>query len=182
MTAPRHRVRPAAPIMPSPSHPEHTSRATPPRTTVSRREVLKLAGALAGASLASDGGAAGREDAEAQAAPPTGRTQRVIVAGGGIGGLSCAYELMKRGHDVTVLEASGRTGGHVKTIRDPLADGLYADVGAEHFVQLPAYKLYWGYVREFGLQPLYYPHREHLTFFIKGRMYTQVDLSRPTVL
>lgn len=50
---------------------------------------------------------------------------------------------MIRGHEVVLLEASGRTGGHVKTIRDPLADGLYADVGAEHFVQLPAYELYW---------------------------------------
>ena len=120
---------------------------------MSRREVLKLAGALAGAGLASDGRAAGREDADAQAAPPTRRTKRVIVAGGGIGGLSCAYELVRRGHDVTVLEAAGRTGGHVRTIRDPLADGLYVDGGAEHFTR-PGYEIFWGYVKEFNLTAL----------------------------
>ncbi|HSI65302.1 MAG TPA: FAD-dependent oxidoreductase, partial [Candidatus Saccharimonadia bacterium] len=64
--------------------------------------------------------------------------KKVIVMGGGIAGLCCAYELMERGHEVTVLEASRRTGGHVKTIRDPLPDGLYADVGAEHFTK-PGY-------------------------------------------
>jgi len=37
-----------------------------------------------------------------------------------------------------VLEASGRPGGHVRTIHDPLPDGLYADVGAEHFTR-PGY-------------------------------------------
>ncbi|HEV2380458.1 MAG TPA: hypothetical protein VG206_11765 [Terriglobia bacterium] len=47
------------------------------------------------------------------------------------------------GHEVVLLEASGRTRGQVKAIRDPLADGRCADVGAEHFVQLPAYELYW---------------------------------------
>ena len=30
------------------------------------------------------------------------RAKRVVVAGGGIGGLCCAFELMELGHDVTV--------------------------------------------------------------------------------
>ena len=30
---------------------------------------------------------------------------------------------MKLGHDVTVLEAAGRSGGHVRTIHDPLPMG-----------------------------------------------------------
>src|SRR5258706_11771364 len=55
--------------------------------------------------------------------------KKVIVAGAGITGLCCAYELMKSGHDVTILEASGRYGGHVFTGRDGLLDGLYADYG-----------------------------------------------------
>src|SRR5690606_2372693 len=81
--------------------------------------------------------------------PQSPRAVRVIVAGAGIGGLSCAYELVRRGHDVTVLEASDRTGGHVFTWREGLDDGLYADAGAEQFTQ-PGYERYWGYVREFG--------------------------------
>ena len=75
------------------------------------------------------------------------------MAGAGIGGLSCAWELVRRGHDVTVIEASERTGGHVKTFRDGLDDALYADAGAEHFTQ-PGYERYWGYVREFNLRTL----------------------------
>src|SRR3984885_7128516 len=55
--------------------------------------------------------------------------KKVIVAGAGITGLCCAYELMKAGHQVTVLEASGRYGGHVFTGRDGVSDGLYADYG-----------------------------------------------------
>ena len=49
--------------------------------------------------------------------------KRVIVAGGGIAGLACAYCLLrlreKRGLDfeVTLLEASNRLGGKVKTDR-----------------------------------------------------------------
>src|SRR5690348_16824874 len=90
-----------------------------------RRDVLKLAGAaLVGVSTAWS----------MRAAIPPGRvSKRVIVAGGGIAGLSCSYELVKRGHEVTVLEASGRTGGHVRTLRDPFQDGLYVDAGAQNF-------------------------------------------------
>jgi hypothetical protein len=34
-----------------------------------------------------------------------------------------------RAAKMTVLEANGRAAGRVKTLSDPLADGLYADVG-----------------------------------------------------
>ena len=112
----------------------------------------------------------------------TGRAaKRVIVAGGGIGGLCCAYELMVRGHDVTVLEASGRPGGHVKTIHDPLPDGLYADVGAEHFTR-PGYEQYWKYVEKFGLPFVPYPRRVAMLRRIDGGWYTEEQLQEPKVL
>lgn len=62
-------------------------------------------------------------------------TKKIIVAGAGITGLCCAYELMKAGHGVVILEASGRYGGHVFTGRDGLSDGLYADYGAGHITK-----------------------------------------------
>jgi monoamine oxidase len=108
-------------------------------------------------------------------------SKRIVVAGAGIGGLSCAWELVRRGHEVSVLEAAARTGGHVFTFREGLDDGLYADGGAEHFTQ-PGYDQFWSYVREFNLPYLYYPRREHLLRWIGGRMYTTEMLADPKVL
>lgn len=133
-----------------------------------RRDALKLATLLA--------------DVTHPAARGLARTpKRVIVGGGGIAGLCCAYELMKRGHEVTVLEASGSTGGHVRTVREGLADGLYADGGAQHFTK-PGYDLYWGYVKEFNLAALRYPHLDRLLQWFDGRMFTEEQLRDPTIL
>ena len=142
------------------------STTTPRRSqlTFTRREALTLAAATLLPPLT------------VRSAP-----KRIIVAGAGIGGLSCAWELVRRGHDVTVVEASGRTGGHVFTFRDGLDDALYADAGAEHFTQ-PGYDRYWSYVREFNLAHLYYPRREQLLRWINGRMYTPEMLADRKVL
>ncbi len=136
-----------------------------PDTLVTRRQVLQLAATTL----------LQRSDVR-QSRPKT-----VIVAGAGIGGLSCAWELVRRGHDVTVVEASARTGGHVFTFREGLDDGLYADGGAEQFTQ-PGYERYWEYVREFDLAHVYYPRREHIMRWIGGRMHTPEMLADPKVL
>ena len=47
-----------------------------------------------------------------------GKGTRVVVLGGGIGGLVAAYELKKLGYEVTVLEARERPGGRVWTGRN----------------------------------------------------------------
>jgi monoamine oxidase len=61
-------------------------------------------------------------------APP----QRVLVVGGGLAGLSCGLDLARAGHGVTVLEASGRAGGRVLTVRG-FRDRQWAEAGAELF-------------------------------------------------
>lgn len=111
----------------------------------------------------------------------TKKSKKVIVAGAGIAGLCCAYELMKMGHEVTVLEASGRHGGHVYTVRDGLSDGLYADGGAEHFIK-PGYERYWEYTKEFNLTVLPYPRRKDMMHVIDKKIYTDEMLADPVVL
>lgn len=134
-------------------------------TPITRRNVFAIG---AGLALASQ---------RTRAANP----KRVVIAGGGIAGLCCGYELMKRGHEVTVLEASGRVGGHVRTVHDGLADGLYVDAGAEHFTK-PGYDLYRGYVREFDLPYLQDHRREHMLRWLNDRMYSEEELADPKIL
>ena len=42
----------------------------------------------------------------------------VLVVGGGISGLSCAWWLQQGGRKVVLLEAAGRAGGTIGTVRD----------------------------------------------------------------
>ena len=74
--------------------------------------------------------------------------QKVIVIGGGLAGLACAYELSQQGVEVTVLEARSRLGGRVITMRDvvpgKVVEGGAEFVGANHPTWLD-------YARRFGL-------------------------------
>src|SRR3989442_7859451 len=102
---------------------------------INRREVLKIGAVTLGAEFL-------HPPLRAQTRQP----KKVIIAGGGIAGLCCGYELMKRGHEVTIPEASGRPGGHVRTIHHPLPHGPYSDVGAQPITQ-PRYHPYLEYFR-----------------------------------
>jgi monoamine oxidase len=145
-----------------------TKRDSP--ASISRREALKITG-----------GALAITRSAVFARPQTKTSRKVIVAGAGISGLSCGYELMKRGHEVTVLEALGRSGGHVLTVRDNLPDGLYADAGAEHFYR-QAYQELYRYIEEFDLPVIPYPRRDHMVQFIDGKPYTEEMLADAAVL
>ena len=87
--------------------------------------------------------------ANAAFAPLPAPRRNVVIVGGGLAGLSCAYELQKYGLDVVVLEGQGRAGGRVQTLREGLYPGLTAETGATRIPDTHQFTL--SYVREFGL-------------------------------
>jgi len=112
-----------------------------------RREFLGLA-ALAAASLPAcsslDPGSGNGSYAARGSAP-----RKVIVLGAGLAGLATGYQLVQAGHEVTILEASARAGGRVRTLREPFAGGQHAEAGA---LFVPGnHDLTLRYLRLFGL-------------------------------
>ncbi|KAM6949258.1 L-amino-acid oxidase-like [Aplochiton taeniatus] len=61
--------------------------------------------------------------------PKTETPQHVAVVGAGIAGLTTAKILEDAGHKVTIVEASGRVGGRVETLRNE-EEGWYMELGA----------------------------------------------------
>jgi monoamine oxidase len=113
--------------------------------SINRRTFIKLSAlTLAGVSLA-------RVPFVTVGAAP----KKIIIIGAGIAGLLAGYELTQLGHQVTILEARARPGGRVHTLREPFADGLYAEAGA---ARIPDnHDLVLKYVKLFRLplEPMY---------------------------
>lgn len=127
---------------------------------ITRREFVAWSAAAAGALA---GAACGR------GAERGGGSAEVLVAGAGLAGLAAAYELVRMGHRVTVLEARDRPGGRVHTIRDGFDDGLYVEAGA---VFVPDHHgLTVGYARELGVPLVFVDDARGVgqRYFVRGR-------------
>ena len=85
----------------------------------------------------------------------------VLIVGGGIAGLSAAWELARRGHTPMVLERAGRPGGVIRTEH---VDGFVIDAGPDSLlVQKPAAL---DLCRELGLGDRLFPTLTPRTAFI----------------
>lgn len=94
--------------------------------------------------------------------------KKVLVIGAGLAGLVATYELVQAGHDVTLLEASTRTGGRVWTLREPFSDGLYAEAGAGRIPE--THEITLKYVKLFGLTlDPFYPDESTSLYSIRGK-------------
>ena len=109
---------------------------------VSRRELLRRASLAAGAIFTT--AAVRGLDAIAKPDEPL----HVVVLGAGLAGLVAAYELEKRGHAVTILEAEMKhVGGRARTLR--FESGLYGEAGA---MRVPKnHDITRHYLKELGL-------------------------------
>lgn len=62
--------------------------------------------------------------------PPAFIAKKIAIIGAGISGLSCASQLVKQGHRITIFDKSKGVGGRMSTKRLPLGD---CDHGAQYF-------------------------------------------------
>lgn len=58
--------------------------------------------------------------------------QKVLIIGGGLAGLTAAYELKKRQIPFRLIEASSRVGGRVWTVKSMNVSSQNADLGGEN--------------------------------------------------
>ena len=98
--------------------------------------------------------------------------KRIIVVGAGLAGLSCAYELDQAGFNVILIEARSRPGGRVRTYRDPFADNLYAEMGAEYVDSTDMYVK--EYCKKFDLKVL--PAKQYDGVYVRGQRLTMAGL------
>src|SRR4051794_17117493 len=135
----------------------------------SRRTFLNLA--------VSAGSASALTPQNAEFARVAGKPKKVVIVGAGIAGLVSAFELMQAGHEVTLLEARMRPGGRVYTLREPFADGLYAETGAIDFGD--AYPTIMRFIRLFELPVIDVPASPNTITYARGHRYVTAQNQEP---
>ncbi|MEZ5510447.1 MAG: NAD(P)/FAD-dependent oxidoreductase [Gammaproteobacteria bacterium] len=95
-------------------------RNTPVLQSASRRQFMRNA-ALGGAALTAAGSLSGC----------WGGRRDVVIVGGGLAGLTAAFQLGKAGVRAQVYEARNRVGGRIRSVEGIVSDGIVTDLGAE---------------------------------------------------
>lgn len=91
----------------------------------------------------------------------------MIIVGGGIAGLSAAYDLKRAGHEVTLIEAALRFGGKIGTV---IEDGCLIEQGPDSIFCTKPWAL--DLINELGLgDDLIEPQTSEFSILSKGRLH-----------
>jgi monoamine oxidase len=144
-------------------------------TRMDRRTFLEFLTAVTAAHAAPDAAASENLLQRSVAAGRGGR--RVAVLGAGLAGLAAAYNLVKHGYDVVVLEAQHRPGGRVLTLRDGFEDNGYAEMGAIRIFDTHTYTR--KYVAEFKLPLVPIMDVGRRGYYMQGRRFLEPVAGAP---
>jgi all-trans-retinol 13,14-reductase len=73
---------------------------------------------------------------------------KVVIIGSGLGGLVCAYILLKNGYEVVVLEKNAQTGGCLQTF---VRGGAKFETGMHYIGSMDEGQVLHGYFKYLGL-------------------------------
>lgn len=113
---------------------------------VCRRNFLKMMGLVA----ASNSGLAGCGHLRNLFSDPENFTDRVVIIGGGLAGLSLAYELKQKKVPYCIFEANPRWGGRIHTMKQFGKNAMPIELGAEWIDDSDTYVL--DYLKKLGLK------------------------------
>ena len=106
---------------------------------LTRRQFLRRMGIATGVALSAS------HITRIRSADPPEKKLHIAILGAGLAGLCAAYELERKGHTVTILEADPKhIGGRARTLR--FDNGLYGEAGA---MRIPAkHEITRAYIKE----------------------------------
>jgi monoamine oxidase len=109
------------------------------------------------------------QDITTLASPEKCKGKRVGIVGGGLAGLSSAYELRKLGFDITIFEMQeSRIGGRVYTYYFDDEKQLYGELGAMRFPVI--HETTWHYINLFGLNTRpFIQNNENAFIYVRNR-------------
>lgn len=107
---------------------------------------------------------------------PAPSDKSVLVVGGGLSGLTAAYELEQKGYTVTLLEAQERLGGRVYT--QQFANGQFAEAGGELIDAATIHPLIHQYSQKFGLKLTDVGYDDEDTaYYLNGKLFAYEDMA-----